>query len=457
MSRRIHVVGIGGAGMSAIARILSQRGELVTGSDLEPSPFANRLQAEGIEIHYGHDADLVRGADLVLTSAAVPADNVELVEARNEGIAVVRRDEFWDELAGNKRTLAVAGTHGKTTTTGLVAWILEKSGADPSYIVGGELLDFGANSKAGQGGDFIIEADEYQLAFLGLQPETAVVTNVEHDHPDEFPSTAAIRGAFQSFVDQVERRVILCADDEGARSLATSGKERVTYGLSQEAGWRAEEIRPNGAGGSDFLALRDGEVLGLARTRLPGTHNVLNALAALAMAQAAGVSFTDAREALTGFHGVARRFQLLGEEDEVTVIDDYAHHPTEVRATLQAAVDRYPERRLLVVFQPHTYSRTKRFLSQLAGAFDEADGVIVTDIYASREEPDPEIEAGQLVAIMDHVCARHVGGLEEAAKALLEEVEPGDVVITMSAGDGDKVGRLLLEGLMDRKRRSQHG
>ncbi len=221
--------------------------------------------------------------------------------------------------------------------------------------------------------------------------------------------------------------------------------------------WRAEEVRPNRAGGSDFLALRGDEVLGLSRTRLPGTHNVRNALAALAAAESAGIDFAEAREAMTEFHGAARRFQVLGEAAGVTIVDDYAHHPTEIRATLDAAAERYPERRLIAVFQPHTFSRTKRFLAELAGAFDRADAVIVTDIYASREKPDPEIDAARLVGMMDHVCAKHIGGLEEAAEALAGIVGTDDVVITMSAGDGNEVGRLLLEGLRERKRRGQNG
>ncbi len=376
--------------------------------------------------------------------------------ARQLKIPVLRRDEFWGDLMRGQRTIAVAGTHGKTTTTGLIAAILDHAGKSPSFIVGGELVDFGTNARAGQGEYFVVEADEYRLAFLGLRPEIAVVTNLEHDHPDQFQTAAAMGEAFQTFVDQVEGTLILCADDAGTLKLASPGRQRITYGLADEAEWRAEEVRPNGAGGSDFLALHGEEVLGLVRTRLPGEHNVINALGALAAADAAGVSFTKAREALVEYHGAARRFQVLGEQAGVIVVDDYAHHPTEIRATLQAARERYPEKFLVAVFQPHTYSRTKRFLPQLAGAFDQADRVIVTDIYASREAPDPNVSAEQVVDMIDHVQAEHIGGLEQAAERLLEDVQEESVVITLSAGDGNQVGVLLLEGL-DQKRGNEYG
>jgi UDP-N-acetylmuramate--alanine ligase len=304
---------------------------------------------------------------------------------------------------------------------------------------------------------FVIEADEYKLAFLGLRPEIAVITNIEHDHPDQFETLAAMREAFQAFADQVEKQLILCADDPGAMQLVSPGRERITYGLKQTARWRAEEIRPNGAGGSDFLTLDGSEVLGLVRTRMPGRHNVLNALGALAAADSIGVSFVEAREALAEYHGVARRFQVLGEEAGVVVVDDYAHHPTEIQATLQAARQRYPEHRLVAVFQPHTYSRTKKFLPQLAVAFDLADEVIVTDIYAAREEPEAKMD-GQLVAdSIDHEQARHIGDFKEASEYLAKGIEEATVVITLSAGDGNQVGKLLLEGLRKRKRGSGYG
>ena len=443
--------------MSAIARVLHERGEQVTGSDWARSPFAEALEADGVSVSYQHAAANVANADLVLASAAIAEDNAELAAARQAGIRVLRRDAFWSELTAGRRTLAVAGTHGKTTTSGLAAWILAQAGHDPSFIVGGELLDFGANARAGRGDSFVIEADEYGLAFLGMRPEIAVVTNVEHDHPDQFPTPAALREAFQTFVDQVTGMVIAGADDEGARSLQTPSRQRLSYGLAEDADWRAEELRPNGAGGSDFLVVRQGEVLGLARTRLPGQHNVVNALGALAAVDALGVPFAQARGPLTEFRGAARRFQVLGEAGGVTVVDDYAHHPTEIRASLQAARQRYPDARLVAVFQPHTYSRTRQFLPQLAGAFDQADRVIVTDIYASREAPDPAIDSAMVAAALDHGQASHIGGLQDAADQILAELEPGTVVITLSAGDGNEVARLVWQGWSASEAGRTHG
>ena len=432
--------------MSAIARVLHERGESVSGSDQKRSDFAAELAEGGIDVTYEHRAENVSGADIVLASAAVPADNPELVAAREAGIPVLQRDEFWPELMGGKRRLAVAGTHGKTTTAGLLAWMLEQAGAEPSFIVGGELLDMETNAKAGDGDYFVIEADEYGLAFLGIRPHLGVVTNVELDHPDQFESMKEVEGAFQSFADQVQETLIVCGDDEGAMHLSSRGRQKVTYGLGTNNDWRAEEVRPNGAGGSDFLVIKRGETLGLARSRLPGEHNVRNALAALSAADWAGVSFPTAREALTEFHGAGRRFEVLGEANRVTVIDDYAHHPTEVRATLQAARQRYPDARIHAVYQPHTYSRTKRLLTHMAGAMDDADHVIVTDIYPAREPHDPTITGAHVAAALDHVQAEHIGDLKAAAAALETQIEPGDVVITLSAGDGNQVGRLLLEG-----------
>lgn len=443
--------------MSAIAKVLHERGETVSGSDKNRSDFAAELAEQGVDVAYEHRAENVSGADLVLASAAIPADNPELVSAHEAGIPVLRRDDFWPELMGGKRRLAVAGTHGKTTTAGLLAWMLEQAGAEPSFIVGGELLDMGTNAQAGEGDYFVIEADEYGLAFLGIRPHLGVVTNVELDHPDQFESVTAVEEAFQSFVDQVQETLFVCGDDERAMRLSSRGRQKITYGLGTKNDWRAEEVRPNRAGGCDFLVIKQGETLGLARSRLPGEHNVRNALAAISAADWAGVSFASAREALTEFHGAGRRFEVLGEVNGVTVIDDYAHHPTEIRATLQAARQRYPEARIHAVYQPHTYSRTKTLLTHMVGAMYEADHVIVTDIYPAREPHDPTITGAQVAAALDHVEAEHIGDLKAAAAALETQIKPGDVVITLSAGDGNEVGRLLLEGQRAEEGRSSHG
>jgi UDP-N-acetylmuramate--alanine ligase len=454
MSRRVHIVGIAGTGMSAIAKLLQERGDTVTGSDLAASPFLAPIQASGARVWLGHAAEHVRGADLVVASSAVSDDNVELAEARRLGIPVLRRAAFLGELTAGRVTVAVAGTHGKTTTTALVSYLLRRLGADPSYLIGGSQEDLGGNAAAGGGRHFVIEADEYDRTFLGLRPSLAVITNVEHDHPDCFPTAADFHAAFEEFADLVEDALIVCKDDPGADRLQPRRAKRWTYGLSPVADWRAEELRANPVGGMDFVAVRGTDALGPVRTRLAGEHNVRNTLAALAAVEALGLPVDGARRALADFHGVARRFEVVGETGGVTVIDDYAHHPTEIRATLAAARLRYPQSAVWAVFQPHTYSRTREFLGDLARSFAEADHVLVTEVYPSRERPDPSFRGSEVVERIVHPDARYLPSLEAAASDLLARVRPGSVVVTLSAGDGNRVGRLLLEGLA---RRGQGG
>lgn len=434
--------------MSGIAKVLHERGERVTGSDQSRSAYSEALEGLGIPISYGHSADLVEGVDLVLASAAIPDTNVELEAAEQAGIPVLRRDDFWGQLTIGCDTIAVAGTHGKTTTSALIAWILDQAGLDPSFVIGANVPDLGTNARAGSGDHFVVEADEYGLAFLGLRPAIAVVTNIEHDHPDQFVSHQAVMSAFQSFIDGVADTVVLCADDPGALALETGGRSRITYGLSERATLRAEELQPNGAGGFDFLVSRGETTLGLVRTRLAGEHNVTNALAAIAVCSELGLSFATIREALTSFHGAGQRFELMGEVGEVSVIDDYAHHPTEIRATLNAARNRYPQARIVAIFQPHTYSRTMTFLGDLAESFSVADHVIVTEVFAARESPPEDGFSGQDVAnAVNHANAGFAPSFSRAAELALRAVEGQTVVVILSAGDANKVGKLLLEGL----------
>ena len=433
-----------------------ERGERVSGSDQADSPFATALAAAGVPITIGHSAQAVAGAELVIASSAIPAGDPELVAAEAAGIPVLRRPAFLGELVAGYQTLAVAGTHGKTTTTAMIAWILSEAGLQPSFIIGGIPADFGVNARQGAGRHFVIEADEYDRTFLALHPFLAVVTNVEHDHPDYYPSPAEFRAAFEQFVSQIQETLIVCADDPVAAELNAPGLRRISYGLSPAAEWRAEEIRDNAAGGSDFLALRGTELMGLVRLRLPGLHNVRNALAAIAAVDVLGVGFGAARSALSKFHGVGRRFEIVGEAHGVTVIDDYAHHPSEIEATLQAARQKFPLADLWAVFQPHTYSRTRTFAARLARAFGASDHVIVLDIYASREAPDPEISAERLAAQIEGKDVRFIPELAQAAERLIAEIKPGSVVLTLSAGDGNRVGRLVLEGLQSQSRGAWH-
>jgi UDP-N-acetylmuramate--alanine ligase len=447
---RIHLVGIGGIGLSAIARVLHGWGYTVSGSDREATALTRTLAEEGITVYAGHRAEQVAGADLVVVSSAVPDDNPEIVEAERRGVPVVKREQFLGELTADKTTIAVAGTHGKTTTSAMIAWILVEAGLDPTFVVGGVLQNLGTNARAGQGPHFVIEADEYDRTFLGLQPDVAVVTILEHDHPDSYPTFDQMRSAFASFARRLVPGglLIVCGEDEEALHLADQvGAERraETYGLDQAWDWGAQGVQLGNS--AAFEVWHRSKRLGTCALQVPGRHNVLNALAALAASAAVGVDFGPAAAALTRYRGTERRFQVKGQAGGVTVVDDYAHHPTEIRVTLAAARLKYPGRRLWAVFQPHTYSRTVALLEDFALAFDQADEVIVTGIYAAREHNVAGISGADLVARMQHGSASYVEGLAEAADRLADQVQPGDIVVTLGAGDVHLVGRWLLEKL----------
>jgi len=452
-AKRVHFIGIGGAGLSAIAKVLLDSGWRVSGSDQQLSPFARALAEQGAVVHAGHAAGNVNGAELVVISSAVAPDNVEVLRARERGVPVLKRADFLGSLMEGRTGVAVAGTHGKTTTTGLIAYLLDQAGLDPTFIVGGLLVDYGTNARAGQGAPFVIEADEYDRMFLGLKPHVAVVTNVEHDHPDYYPTLKEMQEAFRDFANLLpaEGLLIACARDAFARKLAAErqaeARPTLLYGWRREDDFRAEALQPNGAGGYDFLVSKRGQSLGLVRNRLPGEHNVLNSLAALAVADQLGVDFNVARNALAGFRGAGRRFEVKGEAHGVTVVDDYAHHPTEIRATLAAARRRFGARPLWVMFQPHTYSRTRTLLSDFAASFADADHVIVVDIFRSRETPDPTLSAEDIVKRTQHRDVRYIPTLAEAADTLLAELRAEDVLLTLGAGDGDWVGTEVLRRL----------
>lgn len=449
---RVHLVGIGGSGLSAVAWVLLGRHYIVSGSDQVASATTRQLAAAGAAIAIGHRAENVAGAEIILISSAVLSTNPEVQAARAAGILVVKRADFLGALMAGAEGIAIAGSHGKTTTTGLIAQILLAAGLDPSVIMGSDLPAVGRNGRAGRGPHFVIEADEYDHMFLGLRPQIAVVTNVEYDHPDLFADVAAYRAAFRRFVELLPAggRLVVCADDAGAMAAAESaslpGVAIERYGLGP-AEWQALDLRPNPLGGSDFLAQRNGEVIGLARLRLPGQHNVRNALAALAVCHGLGVEFDVIRQALADFGGVSRRFQVIGEAGDVAVIDDYAHHPTEIRATLAAARQRYPGRRLWAVWQPHTYSRTQSLLADFAASFGDADRVVVVDIYRSRESESLGLGGAGVAAAITHPDVAYVAGLEEAAGFILDRLRPGDVLLTLSAGDANQIGQWVLAAL----------
>lgn len=461
----IHFIGVGGAGLSAIARVLMGLGYRVSGSDQSVSALTVALGDEGVTFHAGHRAENVDGAELVVVSSAVPENNVELMAARARGISVVKRGDFLGEMMTGKTAVAVAGSHGKTTTTGMIATMLMVAGEDPTFIVGGQIAHLGTNARAGEG-PFVIEADEYDRTFLGLRPTVAVVTNVEHDHPDCYPTFAEFREAFEEFVALLpaDGVLIVCADDPVAKELGdlvrSQGRTVIGYGLAEEAEsevgytlWRAVDVRPNAAGGTDYVALCGGQSRGLVRLRVPGIHNVVNSLAVLAVADQLGLPFATVAQALRVFRGMGRRFEIKGVANGVTVVDDYAHHPTEIRATLAAARSNYPDRRIWAVWQPHTYSRTKTLMEDFGSAFDDADRVLITPIYPARETDDLGISSTAVVARMDHANARVVADLDQAVDVLDAKVQSGDVVLTLGAGDGYLIGERLLRRLKERESR----
>jgi UDP-N-acetylmuramate--alanine ligase len=449
----VHFVGIGGAGLSAIAKVLLESGWVVSGSDQQLSAFARDLAARGATVFEGHAAPNVDGAEVIIISSAIPDDNVEVVAARARGVPVLKRADFLGQLMEGRVGVAVAGTHGKTTTTGLIAFMLDRAGLDPTFIVGGLLADYGTNARAGRGPHFVIEADEYDYMFLGLKPSVEVVTNVEHDHPDVFPTLKEMQEAFRAFTQLLPPggRLVACARDAFARKLVeerlSAGQPAVLYGLRREDNFRADSIQFNNAGGHDFLVVKNGETLGLARNRLPGDHNVLNSLAALAVADHLGVDFNTARNALAEYRGAGRRFEVKGEVRGITVVDDYAHHPTEIRATLTASRRRFAARPIWVMFQPHTFSRTRTLLADFAASFVDADHVVIVDIFRSRETPDPNVSAADIVKKMAHRDARYIPALADAADYLCANLRPGDVLLTLGAGDGDWVGLEVLKRL----------
>jgi UDP-N-acetylmuramate--alanine ligase len=443
--RPVHFVGIAGAGMSALAELLARRGITVTGCDASPNRN-EALDALGIAVEPRHDPAHVAGAQSVVATSAMPRDHAELARARELGIPVIRRAEALAGAVEEGQTICIAGTHGKTTTTVMTTEALAAAGRNPTGIVGGRVAAWGGNLSRGGDELFVVEADEYDRSFLALSPTVATITNVEADHLDIYADLDDIRGAFAQFAARA-RAVVLCADDAGASSIKLEATAVIVrYGIhSPDARLVARDLRSED-GGSVFTAVCDGREETEIRLRVPGTHNVLNALAALGSGHALGVPLEAMAPGLAAFGGVDRRFQRLGEARGVAVVDDYAHHPTEIRATLAAARAAYPGRRIIAAFQPHLYSRTRDFAGDFGGALATADTIYLTEIYGAREKPI----SGVTAALIDG-AARDAGravtwrGERNAlAAALAAGTEPGDVVLTLGAGDITRTGPELL-------------
>ena len=453
----VHLIGIGGTGISSIARVLLEKGYTVSGSDRILSPLALDLMQAGATVFEGHAAGNILGADLVVRSSAIADDNIEVNAARDAGIPVQKRAEFLNTLLNDYQTLAVAGSHGKTTTSTMLAWSLDQLGKQPGFILGGVSSNLGINARAGAGAYFVIEADEYDYMFLGLHPTVILITNVEYDHPDCFPTLEDYRSAFKSFVTQLKPggTLVTNADQEGAASLRTelpAHTSCISYGLTTAADMMACDLHINENGGFSFDVFNNARQILLAHVelRVPGEHNVRNALSVLAVHYILGNSLPEVANALSTFTGSGRRFEVIGEVNGITIIDDYAHHPTKIKATLAAARTRYPGRRIIAVWQPHTYSRTQALEDDFAASFTDADEVIITGIYASREKERP-YSMQQLLNKISGSAVRHIADLPGVTAYLAQNLQPGDVMIVLSAGDADRVCRDVQLLIKERK------
>ncbi len=442
----IHFVGIGGVGMSGIAEVLLNLGYRVSGSDVKESEATRRLASLGGRIGIGHAAAQVADADVAVVSSAVRPDNPELLAARARGIPVIPRAEMLGELMRVKDGVAVAGSHGKTSTTAMVAAVFAQAGLDPTVIVGGQARALGSNARLGKGEVLVAEADESDGSFRHLHPMAAIITNIDREHLDHYGSEAALREAFLAFANKVPfyGLVVICADDARAAALAPDlVKPHVSYGLS--SGEYRGEILETTPQGTRFLVRVRGEERGPAHIRMPGVHYACNALAALAVADFFGVAFADYQEAMEGLAGVDRRFSVRGESGGILVVDDYGHHPTEIAATVAAA--RLFGRRLVVAFQPHRYSRTRDLLADFAPSLAGADVVLVTDIYAAGEAPADGISTARLCATFPGDRAPVYAARRDVCDTLQDLLRPGDLLLTLGAGDITQVAHEMVERL----------
>lgn len=447
-----HFIGVGGAGMSGLAKVLHDRGATVSGSDLRMSRYAQALRDAGVTVHIGHDASNLGDPEIVVVSSAIPESNPELAEARRRGIRVWQRARMLAELAGAQRTIAVAGTHGKTSTSSMAAAALASMGLDPTFLIGGEINDVGSNAGCGSGEFYVVEADESDGSFLELSPYVGIVTNVEADHLDHYGTLDAVVEAFRAFVSKIDPAgmAVLCADDATLMSLRDACPGRVIrYGRSADADARLEAVEQISGGVRFAVAFRDGRRVTV-DLGVPGEHMALNATGVLAALWALGLDVDAAAAGIASFSGVKRRFERVGEVAGVTVVDDYAHHPTEVRATLRAARGA-GFRRVWVVFQPHRYTRTATLGRDFGGSFSDADRVVLMDVYSAGEAPVPGVSGKTVLdaLLLAHPRARaayfpHRGDI---ASYVADRARPGDLVMTMGAGDVTTMGPEIVRAI----------
>lgn len=448
----IHMVGIAGAGMSNIAKVLVEQGHQVSGSDLQSNSITRKLQEIGIEVYQGHSSsNLKEGVDLLVISSAIPQDNVEIKWAQEKNIPVLKRGQMLANIVNDGKAIAVAGAHGKTTTTSMLYTVLENYGLDPTFILGGEMQGNGLGAKLGQGEFSIIEADESDASFLDLSPYIAVVTNIEDDHLDYYKSLENIRKAFKLFIDEVKPdgfALLYNGDTSVAEIKAHTRSKVITYGEKADCDYYMQDWQVAGKG-SKFSVYHKGVYLGEVILSLPGKHNSLNALATMATVHEIGLDFTTAAMLLSDFKGPKRRFEHIGQFGDINIVDDYAHHPTEIKACLEAARNYHPEGRIIAIFQPHRYSRTKMLGTQLGAAFAGVDKVIITDIYSAGEKPIPGV-SGQMVyeAAINVGCnAEYLSSFPAIEEFILNSIRDNDLLITMGAGDIWKLGLSIFQKL----------
>ena len=434
----IHFMGVCGAGMTPLAELLLRGGATVTGCDLAGGEGPESLTRLGLVYHPGHDASHVAGATALVVTSAVPDDHPEVTAAHARRVPVIKRADALGQWVNDRRVVAVAGTHGKSTTTALATHVLVQAGLDPTGVVGAHVAHWDGNLRPGGSDTFVVEADEYDRSFLSLRPQVAVITNLEADHLDTYGDLNGVRDAFSSFVDRIEPDGALwvCADDSGAARAGVRGGARTrSYGRGAGAQLRAVGVRTSGAG-SDFEVIEDGVSAGRFRVPAPGIHNVLNALAAVGVGRTMGAHWDDIRGGLEAFAGVGRRYEVLGRARDVEVVDDYAHHPTEVAATLATARRANPKARIVAVFQPHLFTRTRDFHQEFGRALGAADRIWVTDVYPAREPPLPGVTGEMVARAVPRPSARHVYHPEFStlAAAVAADLSPGDVCVVMGAG-----------------------
>jgi UDP-N-acetylmuramate--alanine ligase len=452
--QHVHFVGIGGIGMSGIAEVLCNLGFRVTGSDAKKSKVTERLEKLGAKIFEGHAAENIGDAHVVVRSTAIRDDNPEIIEAKERSIPVIPRAEMLAELMRLKRySVAVAGSHGKTSTTSMITTILGHAGLDPTAVIGGVVGKFESNAVLGKSDWLVAEADESDRSFLMLTPTIAIVTNIDREHMDYYEDMMDVRQCFTDFVNKVPfyGAAVLCLDDPNVQAIIPDVKRRrVTYGLTAQADFSAHDIQYNECFGTRFNVWRGTEVLGTVNLNVPGKHNVYNALAAIAVGFELDVPFEKMAEAFATFTNADRRFQFKGEVNGIALIDDYGHHPTEIRATLSAAKNSADNKRIVVIFQPHRYTRTKDLMDEFAVSFNNADLLFVTDIYAASEDPIEGITSEALtekIKQFGHKNANYIGSIDTAVEKVKDQLQSGDLVITLGAGTIYRVGERLLEAL----------